>query len=435
MRGGVVTRFFHFCAVLLVAWPPMLCAQTGSGDHSRVMLPTSKMLTVPAPGRIGSTNSFPASMVISPDRGYVALLNDGYGTQETLAHQSIAVLNLSTHQIADFPDARLGDDAHQSYFLGLAFSSDGKHLYASVGSLTDPTGAKTGDTGNGIAVYGFSAGKVAPEKFIPIPLQPLPPAKKLAVGLTAPPNMAIPYPAGMTLISDGGHDKLLVANNLSDNVVLLDVATGKSLQAFDLSSSDLVPSLFPYTVIATRDGRRAWCSLWNTSQVAELDLTSGKVTGWINLKQPQDPLAPGSHPSAMLLSPDEKTLYVALSNIDQVAEVSTTDGTAFAFLSTTSAAQKFSGTYPTALAESSDGKLLFAATSSLDAVAVFETAQSPGSNSQSPQTALGFIPTDWYPSALAVYGGDLLIASGKGQGAGPNKIMGKTVYETKHKEH
>lgn len=430
-----MTRFFHFCAVLLVALPPMLCAQTGSGDHSRVMLPTSKMLTVPAPGRIGSTNSFPASMVISPDRGYVALLNDGYGTQETLAHQSIAVLNLSTNQIADFPDARLGDDAHQSYFLGLAFSSDGKHLYASVGSLTDPTGAKTGDTGNGIAVYGFSAGKVAPEKFIPIPLQPLPPAKKLAVGLTAPPNMAIPYPAGMTLISDGGHDKLLVANNLSDNVVLLDVATGKSLQAFDLSSSDLVPSLFPYTVIATRDGRRAWCSLWNTSQVAELDLTSGKVTGWINLKQPQDPLAPGSHPSALLLSPDEKTLYVALSNIDQVAEVSTADGTAFAFLSTTSAAQKFSGTYPTALAESSDGKLLFAATSSLDAVAVFETAQSPGSNSQSPQAALGFIPTDWYPSALAVYGGDLLIASGKGQGAGPNKIMGKTVYETKHKEH
>lgn len=429
-----MTSFFHFCALLLVALPPIVCAQAGTDDHAPVMLPTSKMLTVPAPGRIGSTNSFPATMVISPDRRYAALLNDGYGTQETLAHQSIAVLSLSTNQIADFPDARLGDDAHQSYFLGLAFSSDSKHLYASVGSLTDPTGAKAGDTGNGIAVYGFSAGKVAPEKFIPIPLQLLPGGKKPAVGLTAPSNMAIPYPAGMTFISDGGHGKLLIANNLSDNVVLLDVATGKILQAFDLSSSGLVPSSFPYTVIATRDGRRAWCSLWNTSQVAELDLTSGKVTGWINLKQPQDPLTPGSHPTAMLLSPDEKTLYVALSNIDQVAEVSTTDGTAFAFLSTTSAAQKFSGTYPTALTESSDGKLLFAATSSLDAIAVFDTAQSPGSP-QSPQAALGFIPTDWYPSALAVYGGDLLIASAKGQGAGPNKIMGKTVYETKHKEH
>ncbi len=48
------------------------------------MLPTSKMLTVPAPGRIGSTNSFPATMVLSPDGHYAALLNDGYGTQETL---------------------------------------------------------------------------------------------------------------------------------------------------------------------------------------------------------------------------------------------------------------------------------------------------------------------------------------------------------------
>ncbi len=74
------------------------------------MLPTSKMLTVPSPGRIGSTNSFPATMVLSPDGRYAALLNDGYGTQETLAHQSIAVLDLKSNQIADYPDARLSDE-------------------------------------------------------------------------------------------------------------------------------------------------------------------------------------------------------------------------------------------------------------------------------------------------------------------------------------
>src|SRR5581483_5190619 len=268
-----------------------------------------------------------------------------------------------------------------------------------------------------IAVYSFTQGKVAPERFIPIALQPLSPGKKLPVGLKAPPQLAIPYPAGMTLISGDGKDELLIANNLSDNVVLLDPAAGKVLQVFDLSSNDLVPSSFPYTVVATRDGRHAWCSLWNLSQVAELDLAAGKVTGWINLKRPQDPLAPGSHPTAMLLSPDEKTLYVVLSNIDQVAEVSTSDGTVRAFLATTSAAQKFAGSYPTALAQSTDGKFLFVAASSLNAVAVFDTSRdSPASNSQ-PQAALGFIPSDWYPSALAVQGGDLLIATGKGEGA------------------
>src|SRR5208282_1798097 len=105
---------------------------------------------------------------VSPDGLYAALLNDGYGTQETLAHQSISVLDLKTNQIVEYPDARLSDESHQSYFIGLAFSSNGKHLYASVGSLTDPTGIKPGDTGNGIAVYTFSEGKVAPERLIPI---------------------------------------------------------------------------------------------------------------------------------------------------------------------------------------------------------------------------------------------------------------------------
>ena len=120
------------------------------------MLPTSKMLTVPSPGRIGSTNSFPATMVLSPDGRYAALLNDGYGTQETLAHQSIAVLDLKSNKITEYPDTRLSDTSHQSYFIGLAFSSNGKHLYASMASLSDPTGAKAGDTGNGIAVYSFA---------------------------------------------------------------------------------------------------------------------------------------------------------------------------------------------------------------------------------------------------------------------------------------
>ncbi len=40
-------------------------------------------------------------------------------------------------------------------------------------SLTDPTGSATGDVGNGIAVYGFDAGKITPERMIPIGLQKL----------------------------------------------------------------------------------------------------------------------------------------------------------------------------------------------------------------------------------------------------------------------
>jgi DNA-binding beta-propeller fold protein YncE len=277
-------------------------------------------------------------------------------------------------------------------------------------------------------------GAVVPERFIPIPLQPLSSGKQLAVGLTAPAHMAIPYPAGIAVISDAGQDKLLIANNLSDNVVLLDPATGKILQTFDLSTSDLVPSSFPYTCVSTKDGRRAWCSLWNASQVAELDLTSGKVARWIKLNVPEDPLAPGSHPSALLLSRDETTLYIALSNIDEVAAVSTQDGIVRQFFSTVSHFQE-PGTYPIALAQTIDGHRLFVAASSLDAVAIFGLSKSGASGGGGPQLAEGFIPTDWYPSALAVHGDDLFIATAKGRGAGPNKQLGKLPHELKRHEH
>src|SRR6266852_470294 len=236
----------------------------------RINLPTSKTLTLPVPGYLARTNSFPATIALSPDGRYAALLNNGYGTQETLAMQSIAILNLKTNQLADYPDKRFGEEVHQSYFLGLVFGSDGKHLYASVGSITDPTGAKPPNTGNGIAVYSFTDGKVAPERFIAIEPQPLAAGKKVAIALQkTPPGTAIPYPAGLALVSAGGREQLLVANNLSDNAMLLDVASGKVLQRFDLSTNDLVPSSFPYTCVATHDARRAWCSLWNASQVAE----------------------------------------------------------------------------------------------------------------------------------------------------------------------
>src|SRR4029077_18370465 len=133
---------------------------------------------------------------------YAALLNNGYGTQQTQAHQSITILDLTTNQLSDFPDVRLSDTAHQSYFLGLAFSSDGAHLYASMGSITDPTGAKSGNTGNGIAVYKFANWKVTAERFIKIPPQKVASGKTVGFGVRkTEAGTAIPYPSGLAVIS------------------------------------------------------------------------------------------------------------------------------------------------------------------------------------------------------------------------------------------
>src|SRR6202049_5041958 len=282
--------------VVTVAFVSALLGQS-SQRAREIPLPSSKRLMVPLPGHTGQLNGFPSTISLSPDRHYAAIMNNGYGAQGSESHQSIAIIDLKTNGITDFPETRLPEQAHQSYFLGLAFSSDGNHLYASIGSITDPLGEKPGDTGNGIAVYSFRDGKINWERFIKIPPQKIAPGKKVAYGLrSSADGTAIPYPAGLAVIpSPGGPDKLLVANNYSDNVVLLDSVNGAMLQRFDLSTHQMIPSSFPYTVVATHDGRRAWCSLWNASRVAELDLERGTIVRWISLFQPEDPTAPGSH--------------------------------------------------------------------------------------------------------------------------------------------
>lgn len=403
---------------LILAGRARLGPAQETSEKKSISLPSSKILLNPAPGHPQPTNSFPTALALSPDGRYVALLNNGRGVEESGYQQSIAIVDLAGQQVRDFPDPRLKVGAKQTYFLGLAFSSDGKAIYASIASLNDPTGQKPDDTGNGIAVYSFQEGRVAAQRFVKLPLPALGPGKQPGgVFYQAPKGMAVPYPAGLAVIPGEGGDKLLVAENLSDDAVLLDLVSGQVLKRFDLSINEHVPGSYPYGVAVTRDGQRGYCSLWNASQVAELDLKGGKVAGRISLQAPDSPTAAGSHPTALLLSPDEKRLYVTLANADAVAVVDTAARTPVTMLSTKLPGQRYAGTYPNALAESANRKRLFVAAASLDAVAVFDLNVAP---SDTPQAALGFIPTEWYPTALAVHGDDLLIASGKGQGTGPN---------------
>lgn len=437
-----------FLVVLSFAFIVFIVARAGD-NWRKINLPTGKTLTLPAPGYLARTNSFPATIALSPDGEYAALLNQGYGTQETGARQSLAILDLSTNKLRDFPDDRLSDEesTRQSYFIGLAFSCDGKHLYASMGSVTDPTGTKAKSTGNGIAVYKFVGGQVTPERFIKIAPQRLAEGKQVAFALRkTEAGTAIPYPAGFAVLPGANGDRLLIANNLSDNVILLDVGSGNVVQSFDLSRGSYVPALYPYTVIANKAGTRAWVSLWNGSEVAELDVKRGTVARRHRLNAGESPTDPGSHPTSLALSDDEKWLYVTLSNADMVYALHITDAAGEdgkAIQISTGAETSPTGSYavsvngapdkgsaPQAIALSPDGKRLFCASGSLDAVAVF--AVENGAIGVHP---IGFIPTEWYPSALAVAGDDLLIATAKGQGSGPNNMMGKLKSERRHRDH
>jgi DNA-binding beta-propeller fold protein YncE len=407
-------------AIVVLGIVPAVVAFGGLAPVTKLIwLPSSKQLMEPVPGQPQKLNSFPVTMAWSPDRHFLAVLNAGYGTAESNFQQSIAVLNLETNQVSDFPDARLGLHAHQSYFEGLAFNRDGTRIYASLGSITDPEGAKQGNTGDGIAVYGFTGGKITPLKVVPIPSRPFTGRKRSPDKEPEHPTNSVPaYPSGIAVVESQGKELLLVANDLSDEAVLLDPESGKIAWRFDLSRHDVIPAEYPVGAVATRDSKTGYISLWNASSVAELDLEKGKVRRFIPLLPPANKADAGSHPTALLLSPDESVLYVALANADRIAAISTKTGMVNGYFSAKLPGQEYGGSYPIGLAQSDDGKLLFAANASLDAVAVYDTTTQHKGDVE----AAGFIPTEWYPTAVTVRQGELFVITGKSTGTGPNNM-------------
>ncbi len=397
-------------------------------------LASSKQLIGEAPGHPQRTNGLPMSMAISPDGRYVVTVDAGYGTYESQYEQSLTILDREGGSVADFPDARTSVRAKQTLYSGLAFSRDGRHVYASMASLSDAAGAGHGDTGSGVAVYSFADGKIAPERMIHLPIAPLPPGRTTRLPGGKESEQGTPYPAAIEVIGEAGHEKLLVAENLSDDVVLLDAATGAIEKRFDLSESDTVPATYPIALAATKDGRRAFVALWNASEIAELDLVRGTVGRKLDLLKPKSSVAPGTHPCALVFSPDRSTLYVALANRDSVAAVNVS-GSQFAvrgYFDTRLPGQSYFGAEPDALAINGDGSRLYVANMTSDAVAVIDTRKLTQKAAKAGMVEpIGFVPTEWLPTAMAFQpsasGGKLFVATGKGKGTGPNNFPQRRV--------
>jgi DNA-binding beta-propeller fold protein YncE len=388
-------------------------------------LPSSKQLIGDAPGQPQRLNSLPISIAVSPDGRYIATVNTGYGTYESQYEQSIAVLDTQTGKLADFPDARTERRAKQTLYSGLAFSTNGKHLYASMASMTSPTGDGKDAVGNSIVVYSFTDGVVSQERLIPLPLQPLAPGRTTLLSEGKLGGKAIPYPAAIAVIGSGSGEKLLVADNLADNVVLVDAASGAIEKSFDLSESNTVPSTYPVALAVSNDGSRAFVALWNASEIAELDLARGAVGRKLALLKPSSGIAPGTHPSAFTFSPDGNTLYVALANRDAVAAVDVRSKR-FAvrgFFDTRLPGQSYFGAEPVAVAVNADGSRLYVANMAGNAVAVMDTAKlTKAAAKQGMVEPIGFVPTEWMPISMAFSGGKLYVATDKSRGTGPNNM-------------
>jgi hypothetical protein len=155
-------------------------------------------------------------------------------------------------------------------------------------------------------------------------------------------------------------------------------------------------------VIRGDDGH-VFVSAWGGSTVSEFRILSDGKLAYLGR------IEVGRHPSALEINGSR--LYVALAGSDRVAIVDNRTRKVIGYLHDSAPGAPPEGSTPNALKISSDRKQLFVAEGDNNAIAIFNLAD---------RSLLGRIPTDWYPTAVAQLGSQMLILSGKGHGTHAN---------------
>ncbi|MFI4973707.1 MAG: bifunctional YncE family protein/alkaline phosphatase family protein [Caulobacterales bacterium] len=193
---------------------------------------------------------------------------------------------------------------------------------------------------------------------------------------------------------------------------------------FDADSRQLITRIpveaSPYEVVLSKDGSRLFVSNWSSNSVSVIDTATNTVISTIRV---------GANPNDMAISPDGR-LFVVCSNDNTVHVIDTRRLEVVERLSTTLTPLAPEGSTPDAVTVDAARKLLFVANADNNDVMVVDIADPAHS------VVKGFIPTAWYPSALALdrTGAQLYLGAAKGRAAypdihGPESPLSKTGWD------
>jgi DNA-binding beta-propeller fold protein YncE len=303
-------------------------------------------------------DSLPLSAAVSPDGKYLLALNAG-------SRPSISVVE--TGAMKETARVAIADAG-----LGLAFSPDGRHVYAGGGSRNVVLDFSFSPSGELKASREISAGQPATMNFIG--------------------DVAVSPDGRTVLAADLFHDRVLVINAQSGQV------TGA-----------LKSGRRPYRILFHPDGQSYFVSSWADASVYEYSLPSGTEMARVRV---------GAHPTDLILSnrkiPDQQNtwqhrLFVAAANTNDVFVMGVSDGKELTLLETLNAgfsALAPAGMTPSGLALSADQTRLYIACSDVNALAVADI-------SETRSRIAGFVPTGAYPTAVRVVsGGRLAVLNG-----------------------
>ena len=357
----MLARSIRKLLILLFITPFISSAQENQSSSPAVVLPNG--WSVRPAGQSIAVGDLPLNAVVSPDRRWMAVTNNGVGDH------TLDLIDLRSFRRVDSIDMGKG-------WYGLAFSSDGRRIYAS------------GGHDNRIRVYAAQDGRLSL-------------SDSFMLGKPWPNPIG---PSGIAL-EEAKHRKLFVLTKEAHTLFVFDLDNKRSIQTLDLGAE-------AYACVVSRDGNTLYISLWGDKKVLRYDIGSGRITGSIPV---------GDHPNELLLSSSGKLLFVANAQDNSVSVIDLITEKVIETLDAAVHPGSPSGSTSNGIALSDDEKTLYIANADNNCLAVFDVSI-PGKSRPN-----GFIPTGWYPTCVRVVKKDIYVLNGKGMTsyanpAGPSPI-------------
>lgn len=276
-------------------------------------------------------------------------------------------------------------------YSGIAWRSDGRGFYVS-GGIDDRVYAYTGtESTNGTLQFVNDSPAILlghdPTDVLPQPIYKGSSLRNTPAGKAANGALVLAAVAANIAVSKDG-SKLYIANMENDSVSVADTASRKiqGEVAFSTPGRGVARGEFPYglAVRSKQNGtpEKIYVSSLRDDQIDVVD-TAGRISV----------IPVGDAPNNVLLSKNERRLFVANGNSDSISIIDTNTDTVRRTISLARPGDPFKGSSPNGLALSPNGRTLYVTLGAENALAVVDLRSG---------TVVGRIPTGWYPTGVSV---------------------------------